>query len=110
MENGEIDRETAKSLYDYLECEFETGIANPFGTFDVTVSFFGQDVMVVTVEANDEDEAIEKVQEDTDVDEMELSFSIGFEGDNGSFNGYVDDWNIREYITSNLEYTATASE
>lgn len=109
MENGEIDRETAKSLYEYLECEFETGHANPFGTFDVTVSFYSQDILTITVEADSEDEAIESVQQDISLDEMSLSFSISHNYESGEFNGDVDSWSWRDMIIDNLEYSATPS-
>jgi hypothetical protein len=109
LENGEIDRETAKSLFEYLELEFATGHSNPFGTFDVTVSFYSQDILTITVEADSEDEAIESVQENISLDEMSLSFSISHNYESGEFAGDVDEWRWRDLIIDNLEYSATPS-
>lgn len=110
MDNGEIDRETAKSLYDYIELEIESGVSNPFHTFDVTVSFYSQDILVITVEADDEDSAIESVREDISLDDMSISFSISHNYESGEYSGDVDEWHFRDYILENLEYSATPSE
>lgn len=114
MENGEIDRETAKSLYDYIEAELNTGWANPFTSFEVTVSLWGDDILSVIVEADDEQSACDEVSDNISLDDLNISFNIETTGGNGaygSFDGGVSSWsNIYDSIVEHLEFSATEVE
>ena len=115
MENGEIDRETAKSLFDYIEAELNTGHANPFTSFEVTVSLWGNDILTVTVEADDESSACEMVSDEIELDDLSVAFNLSTNAGNGgygSYDGEADTWrsNIYDTIVEALEYNATEVE
>lgn len=115
MDNGDIDRETAKSLYDYIEAELGTGYANPFTSFEVTVSLWGNDILTVTVEADDESSACDMVSDEIELDDLSVAFNLSTNAGNGgygSFDGEADTWrsNIYDQIVEALEYNATEVE
>ena len=114
MGNGEIDRETAKSLYDYIEAELNTGWANPFTSYEVTVSLWGQDILTVTVEADDESSACDEVSDNISIDDLSISFNIETTGGNGgygSYDGEVSMWSsFADNVLEHLEYSATEVE
>lgn len=114
VDNGEIERATARSLFDYIEAELETGYANPFKTFEVTVSLWGNDIFTVEVEADDESSACDEVSDNISLDSLSVAFNAETNSGNGgygSFDGEVSSWsNIYDHIVEALEYSATETE
>ncbi len=104
-----LDRDTATNIFNLIATKVgQSEISSIGGTYTVTVSVFGNDVLEVSsVEAESEDEACDKVTEDIDFSDSELSFNVSFghESNSGSVNEY--DYDFADLLRDNMEVSAT---
>lgn len=107
MAEERIDLETANASY--FRILKDLGINGQFSfaqKYEVEVSVNGNQMFKTTVEADDEDEAIEEVRENIEWDDITISGTISYNDNSGSFrNEYVntpDD--LDEYLL--VEYKA----
>lgn len=78
IREGSMDTDNATDLYNRIAqaCGFDT-VDSIAITYTVTVSYYGDDLIVVeNVEANSAEEAEEGVLQDIELDEFEINFTI----------------------------------
>lgn len=101
---GNLDRDYAIGLFNAIaEKAGQPTVESIGGLYKVTVSVFGNTLFEVEVEADDESEASDKVTEDIEWDNIELSFTARFGGQRG--DGTVDGWefDFEEVLRDNME-------
>ena len=91
LDDGSINLPTARSIFTEVMSELSIdNQANPFSRYRVTISNpYGRDI-VTTIEASDEDDAMDKVREGITLEDVKLSYTIYFEGETAD----VEDWSF----------------
>lgn len=108
---GEVENDYAVDLYNTVASSVSQPRITSFkATYTVTVSVFGSTILEISdVEADDEDEACEKVADNLTVESLDVNFaldSLGFMG-YGSANDY--DFDFSSIILDNIECEATVN-
>ena len=94
--SGYIDKNVAVDIYNGLAEALGWATVTSIGSnYTVKVSIMGTDVFEITgVEADDEDEACDKVMDDLDFDDIELNFTISSNGDSAYGTVGDDSYNV----------------
>jgi len=115
VSNGDVENDYATALYN--------GVANDVGAdqvstlvtlFYVEVRLFGQTIIETTIEASDEDSAVEAVTDNLSFDSMELQFQASIENllvdacGEGVVSGW--DYDFSDILRGNVEVYATERE
>jgi hypothetical protein len=112
-QEGTMSREDALELANKI-CDAAgiTPIDSIATKFIVSVSAFSNHVMDVEVEADSDEEACEMVEQDMEIDDVELNFTLNSQGDSGygstDDNSYAID--LTSLIQENLDYSAEEVE
>ena len=105
VRESNMERDYATALYNTIAQKVGGTTVTTIGaTYTVEIVYEGETVMTLNgVEAEDEDDATEKVSNDISVDDVELRFTISYGSDYETVESPYDSWDI---ITA-LEYNAT---
>ena len=82
VRNGDLTTEYATDLHNKLASAIGFDeVSSIQSTYSVMVSYNGEEIATFTgIEADDEDDATDKVSADLEVEEVEISITIGFNG------------------------------
>lgn len=104
VSEGHFGREYATELFnDIAEKAGQPTIETIGGVYKATISVFGNTLFEVEVEADDEDEARDKVMEDISFEDIELSFTARFNGERGDGTAAEYDWDFADLLRDNME-------
>jgi hypothetical protein len=82
-------------------------------TYNVTVTLFGDSILFVeNIEANDEDDACDKVTEDLDFSDIEVNFTVSALGEDASATVTDDSYYVdfSGILRDNIEVSAEENE
>ena len=104
VDDETIDRMTANAVFDHIIAK--TGWdTTSFGVYNVTVYADGNEVgTVYAVEAQDEEEAVDLVENDFTVRDVTTTFQFSYNGTEFEGETYSDSWN------HSIDFTFEASE
>lgn len=104
VSEGNLDRDYATGLFNAIaEKAGQPTIESIGGVYKATVSVFGNTLFEVEVEADDEDDARDKVTEDISFEDIELSFTARFNGERGDGTVAEYEWDFEELLRDNME-------
>lgn len=109
VREGNMERDYATALYNTIAEKIGAATVTSIGgLYTVEVSYEGDVVMTIEdIEADNEDEATDKVSEDLEVDEVQISFVISHNGDYETVEApYGSSYRIQEQ----LELSATEQD
>ena len=109
VREGNMERDYATALYNTIAEKIGAATVNSIGgLYTVEVSYEGDVVMTIEdIEADNEDEATDKVSEDLEVDEVQMSFVLSHNGDYETVEApYGSSYRIQEQ----LELSATEQD
>lgn len=104
VRTGDLTTEYATDLHNKLASAIGFDeVSSVQNTYSVMVSYNGEEIATFTgIEADDEDDATDKVSNDLEVEEVEISITVGFNGNSESATVSGDTYRTLE----KLELTA----
>lgn len=104
VRSGDLTTEYATELHNKIAVEVGfSEVSSIQQTYTVSVSYNNEEVALFTgIEADDEDDAVDKVSSDLEVDEVEISITLSFNGTTAGSTISGDSYDILQ----NLELTA----
>jgi hypothetical protein len=107
VSDGSMTEEDAVELFNKIAiaCGWDTAEESDLRTrFRAEVTLFGSTVMeIVDIEADDEDDAKQKVLDDISFDEVILKVSISSLGDNGDYRDST--WELDDFLQEHVDVT-----
>lgn len=106
--NGDITSDYATDLHNKLASAIGFDeVESIQSTYSVTVSYNGEEIATFTgIEADDEDDATDKVSNDLEVEEVEISITVNYDGNSESATVSGDTYRTLE----KLELTAECED
>jgi hypothetical protein len=112
--HGNMSKDYAVELYNKIADENRwTHVSQIAVTYNVTVSLFGDSILFVeNIEANDEDDACDKVTEDLDFSDIEVNFTVSALGEDASATVTDDSYYVdfAGILRDNIEVSAEENE
>lgn len=112
--HGNMTKDYAVELYNKIADENRwTHVSQIAVTYNVTVTLFGDSILFVeNVEANDEDEACDKVTEELDFSDIEVNFTVSALGEDASATVSDDSYYVdfAGILRDNIEVSAEENE
>lgn len=112
--HGNMTKDYAVELYNKIADENRwTHVSQIAVTYNVTVTLFGDSILFVeNVEANDEDEACDKVTEELDFSDIEVNFTVSALGEDASATVSDDSYYVdfAGILRDNVEVSAEENE
>jgi hypothetical protein len=108
VRSGDLTTDYATDLHNKLASAIGFDeVSSVQNTYSVMVSYNGEEIATFTgIEADDEDDAVDKVNSDLEVEEVEISITIGFNGNSESATVSGDTYRTLE----KLELTAEVED
>lgn len=107
VREGNLVKEYANSLYSRFVSEANLDPATIETTFSVTAYYNGSELCTFTgVEADDEDSACEEVSENISIDDIEVNFSLDYNGDTNYCSASLSSYDLD--LSSDLTFEAEA--
>ena len=108
VRNGDITSDYATDLHNKLASTIGFDeVESIQSTYSVTVSYNGEEIATFTgIEADDEDDATDKVSNDLEVEEVEISITVNYDGNSESATVSGDTYRTLE----KLELTAECED
>ena len=112
--HGNMSKDYAVELYNKIADENRwTHVSQIAVTYNVTVTLFGDSILFVeNIEANDEDDACDKVTEDLDFSDIEVNFTVSALGEDASATVTDDSYYVdfSGILRDNIEVSAEENE
>jgi hypothetical protein len=112
--HGNMSKDYAVELYNKIADENRwTHVEKIAVTYNVTVTLFGDSILFVeNIEANDEDDACDKVTEDLDFSDIEVNFSVSALGEDACATVTDDSYYVdfAGILRDNIEVSAEENE
>lgn len=112
--HGNMSKDYAVELYNKIADENRwTHVDKIAVTYNVTVTLFGDSILFVeNIEANDEDDACDKVTEDLDFSDIEVNFTVSALGEDASATVTDDSYYVdfSGILRDNIEVSAEENE
>lgn len=112
--HGNMSKDYAVELYNKIADENRwTHVEKIAVTYNVTVTLFGDSILFVeNIEANDEDDACDKVTEDLDFSDIEVNFTVSALGEDASATVTDDSYYVdfSGILRDNIEVSAEENE
>jgi len=112
--HGNMSKDYAVELYNKIADENRwTHVSQIAVTYNVTVTLFGDSILFVeNIEANDEDDACDKVTEDLDFSDIEVNFTVSALGEDASATVTDDSYYVdfAGILRDNIEVSAEENE